>query len=154
LRPARALAGLLGALAAAHLALSAPALAVQPFLSSTGASLLAVWRGSLLDTKAPCEASVRRWGLCSLLRCDCTRRLRSTHGVAAHSAVQQSSVHKQACRQVAVTGRLQASARPSVGRRVVLTTRTGRRLPSRPVQARAQDAARAGAKGPLADRSL
>ena len=53
LRPARALAGLLGALAAAHLALSAPALAVQPFLSSTGASLPAACRGSPPDAKAP-----------------------------------------------------------------------------------------------------
>ena len=67
LRPARALAGLLGALAAAHLALSAPALAVQPFLSSTGAWLPATSRGSLLDGKAPCNTRVRRWGLCPLL---------------------------------------------------------------------------------------
>ncbi len=37
-RAAKALAGLLGAVAAAHLAISAPALAVQPFLSSTGAT--------------------------------------------------------------------------------------------------------------------
>ena len=43
-RAAKALAGLLGAVAAAQLVLGGPALAVQPFLSSTGASSL-YWRG-------------------------------------------------------------------------------------------------------------
>lgn len=83
MRVSRALAGVLGAVAAAHLALAAPALAVQPFLSSTGTSLLAVLGylpctffcktlQSSVSDEAFCRLAVfKLWGLCPRLPLKC-----------------------------------------------------------------------------------